>query len=231
MRSTLPSGATIRGRSAIRFSGVETTDLSCTRTMESRSYAVEPSRCGVAYGLSGCSRLTGSTRLPCLSTGSQGASSFLAWTPAVGTALNAEAWQTMRSRTGGWRSLAPTRSQRRPTTGRAGRLSWCIAGQSLRQRHNRPSKMCAPISANPAFKGLENLVQAGRNGRANGFVYRNADNPQPSSAPSQQQFNATQVSPLASAIAPMALAKANPDTFANGPIRMNYSNKTGRVIS
>jgi hypothetical protein len=29
----------------------------------------------------------------------------------------------------------------------------------------------------------------------------------------------------------MAIAKQNPNAFANGPIKMNSSNKTGRVIS
>ena len=50
--------------------------------------------------------------------------------------------------------------------------------------------------------------------------------------------NATQniqnmtANPLAAAMASMALAKANPGAFANGPIKMNISsNKTGRVIS
>jgi hypothetical protein len=44
-------------------------------------------------------------------------------------------------------------------------------------------------------------------------------------------YNTTPQNPLANAMAPMALAKANPNAFANGPIKMNSSNKTGRVIS
>jgi hypothetical protein len=44
-------------------------------------------------------------------------------------------------------------------------------------------------------------------------------------------YNVNPNNPLANAVAGMAVAKANPSAFDNGPIKMNNSNQTGRVIS
>ncbi len=72
-------------------------------------------------------------------------------------------------------------------------------------------------TSNPIKRSLNNASPAG---------------PQTQYSPSTGVTPVNQASPLANAMVGMAIAKQNPNAFANGPIKMNNSaNKTGRVIS
>jgi hypothetical protein len=68
-------------------------------------------------------------------------------------------------------------------------------------------------------------------------IKRSLDNASPEGPKTQYSPPASvtpvnQASPLANAMVGQAIAKQNPNAFANGPIKMNNSaNKTGRVIS